>query len=357
MFGASTLGIEPHRAQIPFLLDQSHAVKCLVGGRRSGKSHALAVEILFHAVRAVRERRPYRQLIVAPARDQAKLLLDKVGQLLASSPLGGLIERQIDSPFPELCLPHGGVVLVRAAHEHGKLLRGHAADRAIVDEAAYVPREVTEESLAPVLADTNGTLILASTPTSRGTWFESMFERGRRGDSRVSSYVMRSVENPHISREFVEGQREHLTERQFSQEYEGTFAEAAERVFPWDHVIACACGQEEEPRRDGRYTLGWDPAARKDKSAVVVIDTTSRPLHVVRVLDLRGVDYVLQARHVAALARDYNNAKMVIDGTSHGIPLSDLLRHERAWVEAIDFTVQTKTSLVMNLALLVWSDT
>jgi hypothetical protein len=82
VFAASTLALEPHAAQIPYLLDQAHPVKLLVGGRRSGKSFAVAVEVVFHAVRAIRERRPPRQLIVAPACDQARLLLGTVSKLL-----------------------------------------------------------------------------------------------------------------------------------------------------------------------------------------------------------------------------------------------------------------------------------
>jgi hypothetical protein len=107
-------------------------------------------------VRAIRERRACRQLLVAPARDQARLLLAAISKLFARSPLGGLVESEVESPFPEIRLPPGGLIFVRAAHEGGKMLRGHAADRAVVDEAAYLPREVVEEGLGPVLADTNG---------------------------------------------------------------------------------------------------------------------------------------------------------------------------------------------------------
>ncbi len=353
VFAASTLALEPHAAQIPYLLDQAHRVKLLVGGRRSGKSYATAVEVAFHAVRAIRERRPFRQLIVAPARDQARLLLGTISKLLRASPLGGLIEAEVESPFHELRLACDGLVFVRAAHEQGKLLRGHAADRAVVDEAAYVPREVIQEGLTPVLADTNGALVLASTPTMRGTWFEAMFEQGRRGDPRVASYVMRSSENPHISAAYVDGQRAQLTARQFDTEYEGRFADAGERVFAWDHVIACAVGGEDEPRGDARYVVGWDPAARRDRSALVVLDCTAKPWRAVKLADLKGADYLAQAAAVASVARRYNRARIVIDATCQTV-LADLLRREGdLWVEAVVFTAESKAALVMNLALLV----
>jgi hypothetical protein len=353
VFSATTLAVEPHAAQLPYLLDQSHPVKVLLGGRRSGKSYALAVEAAFHAVRAIRERRPFRQLIVAPARDQAKLLLDRITALISASPLGGIVESEVASPFPQVTLTGGSVIFVRAASEGGRLLRGHSADRALVDEAGYLAPETITEGLAPVLSDSGGTLVLASTATSSGTWLHRTFESGARGDARVSSYRMLTLQNPHVDAAYVRAQREALTERAWLREYEGQFSDTTERVFAWDGVIACASGDEEGPQPGHRYTIGWDPAARKDKSAIAVLDVTAKPWRVVKMLDVRGSDYVEQVATVVALAQEYCGARIILDGTGHGAVLADLVRRHGVSFEAVVFTSESKSRLVMNLAVAI----
>jgi hypothetical protein len=115
-----------------------------------------------------------------------------------------------------------------------------------------------------------------------------------------------AVDNPHVSGEFIAAQRDHLTARQFATEYEGTFAEASERVFSWDAVIACANGEETDARPGVRYAVGWDPAARKDRSAVVVIEGSAKPWRVVN--------------------RETREVKSTKTGTTRRIPIEAELR-------------------------------
>lgn len=351
VFGCSTLDIEPHAGQIPYLLDD-HPVKVLVGGRRAGKTHALALETVFHVARAVRDRKQLRQLVVAPALDQARLLFKLVANLLRSSPLGGLVEGESASPFPELRFPYDGAVFVRAAADGGKRLRGHAADRVLVDEAAFLADAVISESITPTLADCGGQLILASTPGPKGTLFHSLFNRGATGqDDRVRSFVIPSLVNPHLDAGYVVAQRETMTAAQWAAEYEGSFIDTSGSVFAWANVVACATGEEANPVEGHTYVLGWDPAAKRDRSGLVVLDTTAKPWRVVRVEDVRASDYVQQVSTVVGTARQYNNGKVVVDATGHGQVLVDLLRRDAAWVEPFVFTAQSKAVLVTALAV------
>ena len=50
----------------------------------------------------------------------------------------------------------GSVIMARTADEDGRNLRGHSADRVIVDEAAYVKDSVILEVISPMLADRDG---------------------------------------------------------------------------------------------------------------------------------------------------------------------------------------------------------
>jgi hypothetical protein len=351
VFSVTTLGVRPHDAQLDYLLDE-HQTKILDGGRRSGKTTILAVEIVFKAVLAVHENRAFTQLIVAPSVDQAKILFNEVCKLFASSPVGGVVEDQVASPFPELRLSRGGKIILRAAHDRGRLLRGHAAHRVICDESAYLQDVVIEEAVTPLLADVGGQLVLASSPAGKGSTFWRMYDRGQSGtDPRVKSFKMRSTDNPHVDRAFIDAQRNELTEAQFAAEYLGEFVDQDGAVFRWDQIHACVDGHDEqESRGPRRYRVGWDPARVRDRSGVVVVDVTEKPWHVIEVIDLRGVDFIEQVRRVAGLARRFEKAKVIVDQTNQSV-LVDLLRKEGTWVEGVHFTADKKAEMIMALRL------
>ncbi len=53
VFAASMLRIEPHAGQVAYLVDP-YPVRAMLGGRRSGTSTPLAIEIAFHAACSLR---------------------------------------------------------------------------------------------------------------------------------------------------------------------------------------------------------------------------------------------------------------------------------------------------------------
>ncbi len=353
VFSATVLGLVPHSEQVKYLLARQRR-KVLCGARRSGKTSCLAIEIVYEAVRAIHESRPFDQLIVAPSVDQARLLFNVVGKLLRSSPLGALIEHEIHSPFPEMSLVRNGRIFLRAAHDQGRLLRGHTAHRVICDEAAFMHDVVIEEAIGPILADhPDSQLVLASSPDGKGSLFWRLWSAGQEStDDRVRSFTMKTLDNPHIDASYVESQRAELTEAQFAAEYLGEFVDQQGAAFKWDHIRACIDGGEEhETPGSRRYRIGWDPARIRDRSGVAVVDVTEKPWRVVHVLDLRGIDYVEQVERVADLARHFEKAKVIIDMTNEST-LVELLRQAGTWCEGVRFTADEKPELVMRLQLL-----
>ncbi len=351
VFSERILGIRPHANQAKYLLD-SHPIRVVVAGRQGGKSTCAACDAAFAAVTASVQGRASHILLTAPTTDQGRITFDIVELLVRRSPIGGLITRCIASPFPVLELGSSVAVSVRPTAEGGRHLRGHTYSAAYIDEAGWIQYSTIQEAIMPTLARDSGRLTLSSTPTIRGGWLHDLFERGLRDDPQIRSFSFPTTANPHISADFVETQRTQMTDQQFAREFEGTFSDAASTVFAFDHVVACAVGEEEEPRSGGEYVLGWDPAARRDKSAVVIIDKSRRPWSVVKVADLRGLEYLAQVSTIASLARRYNQARVVLDATFQTV-LADLLRREDLTVDAVVFTSDTKSNLVMNLALVV----
>ncbi|MCL2724822.1 MAG: hypothetical protein FWD69_10345 [Polyangiaceae bacterium] len=356
LFATRVLGMQVHEGQASFLLD-AHPLRVLIGGRRAGKSQALAILIAWLAVVKAVQCMPFKILVTAPTLDQARVLLSYVRKLLSSPLLEKLVTREVESPFPEVQLGETVTLMARSLADHGRHVRGHGRDLGLValDEGFLVSEETIKEVLSPLLADTGGSMVIASTATSGvGSYLHSLYERGKEGtDARVKSFLLRTLDNPFIDQDFVRSQKQEISQEQWRVEWEGEFSSAANSVFTWNDISACA-GVDIESNNDrrGRFTIGFDPAKLRDRSAVIVLESLAIPRQVVHLEDLHGRDYTRQVEAVTTLSRRYFNAKVVVDATGAGQVVTDLLRASGVCiVEPIVFTATRKAELVTSLAI------
>ncbi len=97
--------------------------------------------------------------------------------------------------------------------------------------------------------------------------------------------------------------------------------------------------------------FGFDPAGRKDGSALLVLDATESPRRVVYLEDLRGRSYPEQVARVAQLAAAYRPTRVALDATGLGDVVLDLLRDAGVPVDPIRFTASVKADLVQSIAV------
>lgn len=105
----------------------------------------------------------------------------------------------------------------------------------IVDEAARTP-EILYRSLRPMLAVSEGRLVVLSTPFGRRGWFYDEWQRCQEireaGQAIPWQQVRVTAEQcPRITREFLAEERLAIGDRWYRQEYECEFVEAADSVF------------------------------------------------------------------------------------------------------------------------------
>jgi hypothetical protein len=152
------------------------------------------------------------ELLTAPTYDQVTILSRMVNDLAERSPLADLLDRVVESPFPELSIvardEHGreavSRILGRSTSLDAKFTRGHGADRVIVDEAALVPDVVLTQTLPPVLAASRyGYLDLLSTPFGRIGYFHQAYRRGVEGEPNVAAFHFPSSANPAIQADYL----------------------------------------------------------------------------------------------------------------------------------------------------------
>lgn len=352
-------GWKPHETQRQWLLSDART-KVASCGRRWGKTEAAAIDATTFAITQPGS----VQMIVSPTYDQSRLIFDNIERLVMTSRVTRGSSKVTRTPYPRLTLG-GSVIMARTADEDGRNLRGHSADRIIVDEAAYVRDSVVTEVIAPMLADRNGRLVMISTPFGKNHFYRA-FRRGvESAKSKVESpgcaaFCFPSWTNPHISREYIEAQRQEISPRQFSVEYEAQFIDDSSCVFPWEDIEAAADLPPTPSWKEGEQVVvvaGIDWARYSDYTAVIAVAVGEQGCRVIGIDRFNKMGWDSQISRVTEFLRAHRVTAALTDSTSIGDPLLEQLR-AKLWetnidvaVEGYGFSNSSKRDLIEHLAL------
>ncbi len=344
-------GWRPHPTQKQWMVDDAR-VKVAACGRRWGKTEAAAVDAATFALACPGS----AQMIVAPTCDQSRLIFDTVERLVMGRAVTRRVSKVTRTPFPRLRINRSEIT-ARTADDDGRNLRGHSADRVIVDEAAYVRDAVVEEVISPMLADRNGQLVMISTPWGKNHFYRA-FARGNGGDGRYSAHRFPSRTNPFVSGEYIEFQRGVITPRQFSVEYEAEFLDDQASVFPWETIErAVGLGRETYVSDEPWLVAGVDWARYSDYTTVIVLDASETPHRVVAMDRFHKLSWEAQVERVASILIGCGVSEVLTDQTSIGDPLLEQLRR-CVWekgagmaIEGMAFTNASKREIIDNLVV------
>ena len=335
----------PHPGQRDFLL-RPEKTKVLACGRRWGKTEVCAVGI----AEAILRGPPSQHFIVAPTLDQARILFERTCDFLEQ--IGSRFQAELAklkprfSPYPKLELGEH-TVIARSGHVP-RSLRGHEATHIVVDEAAYLPDEVVQDVLWPMLATHDGHLTMISTPRGfNGFW--RYFQMGQRRENGLWSGQAPTRENPNIRPQFLQTQRELISERAYAVEYEATFVEATGAVFREEAIAQAVQPLLTEPPR-GPFYVGIDWAKGRDFSALVVLSGTRSQCTVVEAYRQGRLSYPLMAATFLETIRRYPGAMVTCDSTGVGDSQNDwTLEHFGYPIRGYQFTSESKSRLINRL--------
>ena len=192
--------------------------RILIGAhRQAGKSTSTAArglwEAMYHPGALV--------LLLSPSQRQSAELLRKVKSLLP--PFKERIRIASETAL-QLELGNGSRVLSLPGDP--ATIRGYSAPSlVIVDEAAQV-KDILFDAITPMLAVSDGTLLLLSTPFTRRGFFYTEWERGGTDWTRFEIPVGRG--SSRISETFLSRERARMGAKTFAQEYECRFGDSDE---------------------------------------------------------------------------------------------------------------------------------
>jgi len=105
------------------------------------------------------------------------------------------------------------------------------------------------------------------------------------------------------------------------------------------------------PFGDRQVWIGYDPSLTGDSAAMVIVAPPETPTGKFRVLEreqFRGMDFNSQAQAIRNASLRYNVTHIAIDATGMGHGVLELVRQFFPAAEAINYSVETKTGLVLK---------
>lgn len=367
IFCNAVLNFEPFQYQVKMLEDPSKLV-VVCAARRVGKSLVMSAKALWFAY----TRPKTSTLIVASTQRQSMLMFDKLLSFISGSTL--LQESVQRKTRTILEFTNGSRIVALPCGRTGRTLRGETADLVIIDEAAFVPEDVILSVMMPMLATTNGTMVLLSTPWDKNHVFYTAFN-----DPQWSKYRFKTEDNPMVKKEYLELQRRLLGEKRFRQEYLAEFVDDEKTFFPMDLLRKCVHVCESEnctfcKAQNGDLSHfssalygGYDPGGKFDMAGLAVVykasgtSTTGEwrpPFRVVYTrthLSKESGDavYANFNRQIADLHRKYPLKKVFMDSTGLGSPVLNDCRNLGLPVEGMSLHRDNKEELFGNLGLII----
>ena len=220
-----------------------HRFRVLIAGRRFGKTMTAVAEITYQALTYPKS----RVWFIAPTFRQAKTTAWRV--LLDLLPIE--VIRKKNEQDLEIVLTNGSEIALKGT-ERPDLLRGVGLDGVVLDEVAFMKSDTWETVVRPMLTDTNGWALFIGTPAG----FGELWKLAKLGDhdneiegdpvdilgedegrklvpnDDWSTHRFTTYDNPYITANQIQSEKETMNEDYFAQEYLARFTRFTGLVYP-----------------------------------------------------------------------------------------------------------------------------
>ena len=198
----------------------------------------------------------------------------------------------------------------------------------------------------PIIRANGGWVWFVGTPRGKQKLFE-FYHRGLEGHKEWKSWLLKASESGIVPLEQLEESRKSMSETLYNQEWECEFIEAAGSVFR--NVQACMTSKPEAPKVDHLYVMGVDLAKVKDWTVIRVYDRDGNNL--VYSDRFQTLEWPFQKMKIAAVAKHYNKATVILDATGLGDPIADDLIRVQVNVVPFKISEPTKKDIIEKLSI------
>jgi|TARA_Y100000296_G_C5177296_1_gene260854 phage terminase large subunit-like protein len=226
-------------------------------------------------------------------------------------------------------------------------LLGEELDLVIMDECSRMKGEVYNSYISQRLTSRKGSALFISTPFGQN-WFYQQHIQNKDAEDGVSFHFT-SKNNPYFPIDEWEREKKRLPMDVFNQEYEAAFLRDAAAVFRG--VKEIVSGEVKNPEKSNFYVMGVDLGKYQDFTVLSVINRRNHQL--VHFDRFKDIDWNLQKARIYETAKKYNGARITIDSTGVGDPITDDLRRMGLAVDDFKYTNKSKTQLIEKLSIFI----
>lgn len=240
--------------------------KVVAAGRRTGKSYLSAVALIANALNGKKGKVFY----VAPTQGMARdimweTLFEMAGEIIVGSNVNNLT----------IELAGGNTIYLKGA-DRPDTLRGVSLKYLVLDEYAFMKKDVWEAILRPALSDQLGHALFIGTPEGRNHFYDLYCGAAAEWDD-WNAWTYTSYDNPYVPREEIEHAKKTLPRWAFQQEYMASFDAQGSEFFDVEDFSY----YEEMPQGGRDYYIAVDLAGfeadrgnktkRRDNSAMAIV--------------------------------------------------------------------------------------
>lgn len=301
------------------IFNDPHRFKGVVAGRRFGKTFLSRTWLLDGAIKRPGSMNWY----TAPTYRQAKQLMWRpLKELIPPSYI-----HKKDEVDMTIELKNKSLISLRGT-DNPDSLRGAGLNRLVLDECAFMKREVWEEILRPQLSDKLGDALFITTPKSFNWFYDLIMAAQDRQDWGTFHYT--TAQGGNVTMDEIEAAKSTLDPRTFAQEYEASFLNMQGRVYYAFDLIENMIEAQPMMLYDGLTILvGMD--FNVDPMTAVVGFRIGDQMHIVDEVMIRNGNTDLMAQE---LKRRYPGRRIVV----YPDPAADA-RHTNAPVGVTDLTI------------------
>lgn len=191
-----------HESQLE-IFESDARFKVVAAGRRFGKSHLAAVELIVHGIQDtnwagydVHDKEVY---YIAPTFEQGKKIMwPKLKEMAGMEKDGGLIRSSLEN-IGQCTLVNGRRISIRGA-DRPDTLRGIGLSYVVLDEYAFMKPDVWQLIIRPALADVEGEALFIGTPEGKNHFYDLWNDaNGKLRDKGWKAWQFESLKNPKLN--------------------------------------------------------------------------------------------------------------------------------------------------------------
>ena len=325
----------PHKGQrhiIEGFADSQHKFGVVATGRQFGKSLLGQNLMLYWLLGSVNQKGCW----ISPIYNQSK----KVFQELTSATHEIISEKNKADLTVKF---FNGSTLQFLSAERYDSIRGFSFNYMVIDEGAFIKPLAISEAILPTLTAIGKKCLILSTPKSKN-WFYDYYTRGNQLNETYTSFKGISLDNPYVSKEFIEEQRRSLPSDIFRQEYLAEFTDAGSEVFRGLDAVCVLNNFVNESTEKCFY--GIDTGLSNDFSALSIQAESGRVLYLAK---RNGENISDIANHFINVLSRFNVVGGYIEKNGIGAAMFDLIKVKQRRAQGFTTTQDSKTQIVRSL--------